>query len=138
MEPVDLSDYKWDVRIRQMTIDDFDELIAMQTRCFPNMSLWKKDQIESQLSIFPEGQLVIEIDGKIAASASSLIVNYEPNLAWHDWKKIADGGYIRNHTPDGDTLYGIEIMVDPEYRGMKLSRRLYDARKELCHKNGNN
>jgi predicted amidohydrolase len=32
----------------------------------------------------------------------------------------------------GDTLYGIEIMVDPEYRGLKLSRRLYDARKELC------
>ena len=32
----------------------------------------------------------------------------------------------------GDTLYGIEIMVDPEYRGMKLSRRLYDARKQLC------
>ena len=23
-------------------------------------------------------------------------------------------------------------MVDPEFRGMKLSRRLYDARKELC------
>ncbi|WP_166823727.1 bifunctional GNAT family N-acetyltransferase/carbon-nitrogen hydrolase family protein [Thalassoroseus pseudoceratinae] len=134
MEPVDLSDYAWDVRIRPMTIDDFDELIAMQARCFPDMSLWKRDQIESQLSIFPEGQLVIEIDGKLAASASSLIVNYEPNLAWHDWKKIADGGYIRNHEPDGDTLYGIEIMVDPEYRGMKLSRRLYDARKELCVK----
>ncbi|MCA9215539.1 MAG: carbon-nitrogen hydrolase family protein, partial [Planctomycetales bacterium] len=26
----------------------------------------------------------------------------------------------------------IEIMVDPEFRGMKLSRRMYDARKELC------
>jgi len=34
--------------------------------------------------------------------------------------------------PKGDTLYGIEIMVHPDFRGMKLSRRLYDARKELC------
>ncbi len=47
-------------------------------------------------------------------------------------KLVSSEGYIRNHKPKGDTLYGIEIMVDPEFRGMKLSRRLYDARKELC------
>ena len=55
-----------------------------------------------------------------------------PALEWHNWKVVADEGYIRNHKAKGDTLYGIEIMVDPEFRGMKLSRRLYDARKELC------
>lgn len=38
---------------------------------------------------------------------------------------------ITNHDPNGDTLYGIEIMVDPEYRNMKLSRRLYAARQKL-------
>src|SRR5262249_12975741 len=27
---------------------------------------------------------------------------------------------------------GIEIMVDPQYRGLKLARRLYDARKRLA------
>lgn len=31
-----------------------------------------------------------------------------------------------------DTLYGIEIMVDPEFRGMRLARRLYAARKRLA------
>ena len=30
---------------------------------------------------------------------------------------------------EGNTLYGIEIMVDPEFRGLRLARRLYDARK---------
>ena len=76
--------------------------------------------------------MCVEVEGKLAASSSSLILEYDPNLAWHNWKAIADGGYIRNHNNKGDTLYGIEIMVDPEFRGMKLSRRLYDARKELC------
>ena len=47
-------------------------------------------------------------------------------------KSVADGGFIRNHHRQGDTLYGIEIMVDPEFRGMRLARRLYDARKALC------
>ena len=40
-------------------------------------------------------------------------------------------GY-RTHSESGDTLYGIEIMVHPDFRGMHLARRLYDARKALC------
>ncbi len=131
-KPLDLSDFEWKIHLRPLRIDDFDALVAMQQRCFPGMQGWGRDQVESQLARFPEGQICIEIEGKLAASSSSLIIDYRSNLAWHDWKKIADEGYIRNHKPEGDTLYGIEIMVDPEFRGMKLARRLYDARKELC------
>ncbi len=130
--PIDLKEYEWKTVVRPLTMDDFDALVAMQLRCFPGMKPWTREHIESQLKVFPEGQLCVEIDGKLAASSCALILRYDPHLTWHDWKKIADGGYIRNHDPRGDTLYGIEIMVDPEFRGMKLSRRLYDARKELC------
>lgn len=131
-EPIDLDEYSSDIRLRRLTIDDFDELVAMQQRCFEGMMPWGRDQIQSQLDIFPEGQLCVEVDGKLAASSSSLILRYDPALEWHNWKAVADEGYIRNHEPKGDTLYGIEIMVDPAFRGMKLSRRLYDARKEIC------
>lgn len=31
-------------------------------------------------------------------------------------------------------LYGIEVFIKPEYRGLRLGRRLYDYRKELCEK----
>ncbi|MEQ9407032.1 MAG: GNAT family N-acetyltransferase [Fuerstiella sp.] len=132
MDAIDLSDYEWKTTIRQLTIEDFDALVAMQKVCFPGMQPWDRDQIESQIQHFPEGQLAIEIDGTLAASSSSLILEYDVGLEWHDWKKVADEGYIRNHKPKGDTLYGIEMMVHPDFRGMKLSRRLYDARKELC------
>lgn len=131
MEELDHQEYAWNVDVRPMKPDDFDALVAMQKRCFPGMEPWGRDQIESQLAIFPEGQIVIEIDGKLAASSSSLILEYDVDMAWHDWKVIADNGFIRNHKPKGETLYGIEIMVDPEFRGMKLSRRLYEARKQL-------
>ncbi len=132
IRPIDLEQHKWDVVVRPLRIDDFDDIVAMQERCFPGMQCWGRDQIESQLDVFPEGQLCVEIDGKLAASSSSLLLKYDASLKWYDWKAIADGGYIRNHEPKGDTLYGIEIMVDPEYRGMRLARRIYDARKELC------
>jgi len=132
VEPLDLAEYEWNITVRPLTVDDFDALVAMQQRCFPGMHPWERDQIESQIAMFPEGQICIEIDGRLAASSSSLILENDPSLEWYDWKAVADGGYIRNHKAKGDTLYGIEIMVDPEFRGMKLSRRLYDARKELC------
>lgn len=115
-----------------MTIDDFDELTALQQECFPGLPVWTRAHIESQLHLFPEGQICIEIEGKLAASSSSVVIQFDPELAWHDWKAVSDSGYIRNHNRNGDTLYGIEIMVSPKYRGMKLARRLYDARKELC------
>ncbi|WP_417849234.1 nitrilase-related carbon-nitrogen hydrolase [Thalassoglobus sp.] len=134
MVPIDLKEYEWKINLRQLTMDDFEDLIAMQERCFPGMTLWKRDQIESQIATFPEGQICIEIDGKLAASSSSLMLDYRAEMSWHDWTKVADEGYIRNHNPKGDTLYGIEIMVDPEFRGLKLSRRIYDGRKELCRK----
>jgi predicted amidohydrolase/GNAT superfamily N-acetyltransferase len=132
--PLDLEEYEWNLRVRQLQIEDFDELVAMQLQCFPGMAPWSQEHIASQIAVFPEGQLCVECDGKIVASSSSLILEYDPRLEWHDWTKVADDGYIRNHNPEGETLYGIEIMVHPEMRGMKLARRLYDARKELCRK----
>ncbi|HPF34786.1 MAG TPA: GNAT family N-acetyltransferase [Candidatus Krumholzibacteria bacterium] len=132
MKPLDLGDFELRTVVRPLVLKDYDDLVAMARLCFPGMETWAREEFESQLRIFPEGQICVEIDGRLAASASSLILSYAPSLAWHDWKAVADGGSIRNHDLRGDTLYGIEIMVHPEFRGMKLSRRLYDRRKELC------
>ncbi len=130
--PIDTSEFESRLIVRPLTLDDFDELIQLQLRCFPGIPTWTRDQVESQLRIFPEGQICIELDDDLVASSSSLIVAYDDYDHWHSWREIADEGYIRNHDRRGDTLYGIEIMVDPEARGLRLSRRLYDARKEIA------
>lgn len=135
-EPIDLSEFETKLRVRQMKLEDFDAILSLQQKCFPGMSAWTHEQVQSQQKIFPEGQLVVEVDGEIVASSSSLLLDYDDDLEWHDWKKTADSGFIRNHRPRGDTMYGIEMMVDPEYRGMRLSRRLYDARKDYCRIHG--
>ncbi|MCB9554983.1 MAG: GNAT family N-acetyltransferase [Deltaproteobacteria bacterium] len=130
-QPLALKDFERQLTVRNLRMEDFPALIEMQLLSFPTMKPWSEEQIRSQLAIFPQGQFCIEIAGRIVGSASSLIVDFAQYSAWHDWKEIADSGFIRNHDPEGDTLYGIEIMVHPEFRGMKLSRRLYQARKEL-------
>ena len=118
--------------VRQLKKSDLAAVQALQRRCFPNIEPWPKEQFHSQIEIFPKGQLCIELDGEIVATSSSLVVDEEDFGAWHTFKEVSDNGYIRNHDPDGDTLYGIDIAVDPANRGMRLSRRLYEARKQLA------
>jgi len=132
--PRELDEFEWRLVVRPLSAGDYPALVAMQEKCFPGMKPWTQAQIESQLAHFPEGQICIELDGKLVASSGSLIVEFDDYDAWQDWHEIADDGFIRNHDPEGDTLYGIEIMVDPEYRGFRLSRRLYEARKEIARR----
>ncbi|MCL4170562.1 UNVERIFIED_CONTAM: hypothetical protein GTU68_050749, partial [Idotea baltica] len=52
----------------------------------------------------------------------------------HTYKDITDNYTFETHAVDGDVLYGIDVFIKQEYRGLRLGRRLYDYRKELCEK----
>ncbi len=131
-DTVDHHDFEWKVVVRPMQIEDYDPLVELQRLCFPLMKPWRREHIASHLENFPEGQIVVEVDGAVVASSSSLVIDFDEYEEGHTWSEISGGGTIRNHDPQGDTLYGIEIMVHPEWRGMKIARRLYEARKQLC------
>jgi len=93
---------------------------------------WTRAQFHSMRSRFPEGQFCIEDNGRVVAAALSLIVDYKQFGDFHTHEQITGGGYLTTHDPDGGSLYGVDVFVHPDYRGMRLGRRLYDARKELC------
>ena len=134
MEKIDLQEFESKLRIRQLSPGDFQQVIAMQRLSFPGMKVWTDSNLRNQLTRFPEGQIVIEIDDRVVASSSSLVIDsgdFDMNMSWDE---ICDNGDIGTHDPEGDTLYGMEMMVHPDFRGMKLSSRLYGARKELCRK----
>jgi ribosomal protein S18 acetylase RimI-like enzyme len=133
---LDLASFEKPITVRQMAEIDFDRIIEMQQACFPGMKPWSKAQLASHLAIFQEGQMVVEVDGKVVASASSLILDFDAYEENHSFKDISGEGTIRNHDPDGKDLYGIEVMVHPDYRSMKIGARLYEARKQLCQRLG--
>ena len=118
--------------VRLLRKTDLRGVQDIQKRSFPMIEPWTKEQFESQLTIFPEGQIGVEIDGVLVATSSSLIVDEEDFGAYHTFDDVSDKGFIRNHDPDGDTLYGIDIAIDPKNRGVHLTRRIYAARKELA------
>jgi predicted amidohydrolase/ribosomal protein S18 acetylase RimI-like enzyme len=130
--PINLKRFEKHLVVRPLQPGDWESVVALEQRCFPGMETWTKEQFESQLAVFPEGQIGVEYQGKLVASSSSLILDFEMYKDWHNLDAISDNGQIRNHNPNGTTLYGIEIMVDPAYRGFKLAGRLYEARKQLA------
>lgn len=132
MPPLDRDTLHTALVTRPLTLADFDAVRALQEAGFPGMKPWSRQQFESHLRHFPEGQIGVEYDGKLIASSSSLIIDFDEYGDDHSFNAITEGGTIANHDPEGDTLYGIEIVVDPEYRDMRLGRRLYEARKDLA------
>lgn len=122
------------VELRNLRIEDYTELKSSMVEAYSEMdgSHWKEHHIKKLLDIFPEGQLVILVDGKVVGSALSLIVTNEQVLANHTYTDITGNYTFSTHTPTGEILYGIDVFIHPDYRGLRLGRRLYDTRKELC------
>ncbi|SER97931.1 GNAT family N-acetyltransferase [Salisediminibacterium halotolerans] len=134
MSELDMSKFETKITVRQIRHEDIDEIIELSLTCFPDMEAWSRSHLLSHLEIFPEGQICVEADGKIIGSSSSLMINFDEYDDSHTWDEITDEGYITNHDPEGYNLYGIEVAVHPDYRRMKIGRRLYEARKDLARK----
>jgi ribosomal protein S18 acetylase RimI-like enzyme len=114
--------------IRNYKEKDFPGLIGVQQESFPPPFppdlWWNREQLYNHVILFPEGALCIEIDGKIAGSMTGLLVDFDSNHPEHTWEEITDNGYIRNHNPDGNTLYVVDIGVSPSFRKLGLGKWL--------------
>ncbi|RSD28207.1 GNAT family N-acetyltransferase [Mesobacillus subterraneus] len=112
--------------IRNYTKKDFDDLIQVQREAFPppfpEDLLWNNEQLTNHVTLFPEGALCVEVDGKVAGSITGLIVKLNDGDEEHSWADITDNGYIRNHDPDGNTLYIVDICISPVYRKLGLGK----------------
>jgi predicted amidohydrolase/ribosomal protein S18 acetylase RimI-like enzyme len=122
------------VELRTLKIEDYKDLKSAMISAYAGMgeSYWREKSIDKLIEIFPEGQLCIEINGTVVATALSIIVDYAKLGETHTYSQAVGNYTFSTHTYDGDVLYGIEVFVHPDYRGMRLARRLYDARKLLC------
>ena len=119
--------------LRHLKLDDYANIAALMEHVYGNLGgAWKPGQFASQIACFPEGQIGIENNGQLVAAALTMIVDYARFGDIHTYAQITGDGYLTTHDPQGDTLYGVDIFVHPQFRGLRLARRLYDTRKELC------
>ena len=124
------------IELKYLKMSDYEELKTAMIESYVNVPdpYWEKNDIKALIKKFPEGQIVIKINNQLAGCALSIIVDYDQYDPVHTYKEITADYTFDSHSDDGDVLYGIDVFIKPEYRGLRLGRRMYDYRKELCER----
>ena len=124
------------IELQFLTPSDYQELKSAMIEAYSSMpnSYWKESHIVSLIEKFPAGQVVIKVNGELAGCALSIIIDYAQFDGKHTYKDITGNYTFDTHDAEGDVLYGIDVFIKTEYRGLRLGRRLYDYRKELAEK----
>ncbi len=115
------------------------QLEALQRIVFPTLAedeLILTEHYLKHLEIFPEGQFVITDKGKVIGMTTTMRSTFDLANHQHTFKETFAGGWMTNHEPDGDWLYGLDIGVHPDYRGLGLARLLYRARHTVARQLG--
>lgn len=120
--------------VRNATPDDIPGIQDLSRRvyaAFGEAGTYATAQLRGHQTQFHEGQFVAVYDGRIVGYCATFRISGKVALAPHDWMTITGRGYASRHEPEGDWLYGMDVIVDPAYRGHRIGQRLYNVRKQL-------
>jgi len=122
------------VSVRQAREEDIPAIVAVARAAYPSFRIEEegyKRIYGLQIKAFPAGQFVAVAGERIIGYASSLIVRLDDESPWYSHAEITGNGSFSTHNPGGDTLYGADIAVHPDWQGKGVSASLYKARRSL-------
>ncbi len=125
------------VRIRGWKPEDIPKIVECQRAAYsdyPDSGMYDARIYELQHSAFPEGQLIAESRGEIVGYATSIIVQLDDKPYLYNYEELTGAGTFSTHTPAGDTLYGADIAVHPQWRGRGVAQQLYQGRDTLLRR----
>ena len=122
------------VELQLLTIADYKEVKAIMEEVYSEVAdpYWEKHQLKKLIDIFPDGQVAIKVNGEIAGCALAILIDENKYSDSHTYLEVTGNYTFDTHDPEGDTLYGVDVFIRPEYRGLKLGRRLYEYRQQMC------
>jgi GNAT superfamily N-acetyltransferase len=115
-------------RIRLMQRSDFEAIVAICRLVYPTETPYTLDELEDHRQVFPRGQFVAVDDNRDAVAG----VHFTLRLRMMDfhiddsWDILTAGGSFLDHQPEGPTLYGADIMVDPAHQHHGVAHALTD------------
>lgn len=121
------------LKIRNLELEDYPQLKQLMDRVYNDIGgAWPQHTIEKLICDFHEGQICLVDHDEIIGVALSVQVDYARFSNPHTYDDLISRRMTILNDEQGDALYGLDVLIHPDYRGYRLGRRLYEARKELC------
>jgi GNAT superfamily N-acetyltransferase len=129
------------VRVVNLRPEHAEELEALQRIVFPMLTeeeLFTAEKYRHHLRLFPEGQFVAlaRVDGrdKVIGAASAFRTHFDFDHTHHTFLEAIAHGWLTNHDPEGEWLYGADMSVHPDFRRRGVGSMLYQARAALVRR----
>jgi len=125
------------IQVRNATSQDIPGIINVAKKAYaswPTHTLATERNYQMQIDTFPSGQFVAVAGDLVVGYCSSLIVWLDDDSPWYAHGEITGWGSFSTHDLSGNTLYGADIAVDPDFQGKGISKKLYQARKSLMRR----
>jgi len=117
-------------------------LAALEAVVFPTLApeeWFTGDMYRAQVAAFPDGQLVALAHTARGAQVVGCTTSFRTNETFDGehlpyYFDFIGGGYLTTHDPEGVWLYGVGLMVHPEFRRLGVGSRIYQARQALVRR----
>lgn len=78
------------IELKYLTLNDYEELKSAMIVSYATMSgaYWKEEQIKALIDKFPDGQVVIKINGELAGVALSIVIDSDSFEDAHTYEEM--------------------------------------------------
>jgi hypothetical protein len=120
-------------RIRLVEPLDYPGIIEICRLVYPTETPYTSQELDQHRQVFAQGQFVAVDEGNLAVAG----VHFTLRLSMLDfhiddpWDVLTSGGSFLDHNPQGPTLYGADIMVNPRHQHHGIAHALTDRARGL-------
>ncbi|MBX3437847.1 MAG: GNAT family N-acetyltransferase [Planctomycetaceae bacterium] len=120
-------------RLRLVEPADFEQIVEICRRVYPTERPYSLEELDDHQRLFPQGQFaaVEHASGAVAGVHFTLRLRISDFHVDDSWDVLTADGSFLDHDPQGQTLYGADIMVHPEHQHHGIAHALTDQARFL-------
>src|SRR5690606_27485656 len=87
------------IQVRKLSLKDYKDLVDSMNRAYGGVGgLWTRTNIRDLIGLFPEGQLCVEVDGRVVACALAIVIDTKKRISPIHTGKSLPGAHFRPTT----------------------------------------
>ena len=101
------------MELQPLSLDDYESIKSLTQNAYAHFeeNYWTREELEILIKQFPKGQRVIKIDDEVVGYCLSIRIDETDYGGQHTYDEVCGDYTFDTHQDNGDSLYGIEVIV---------------------------